>query len=115
MTLLPNELIETWQSNNAGAIGSGIDTRVLTGLGAIQCHLEVNGFAVLRWTQHHVQVAARNRNRIFSTLDFIDNAGLFPYISKNYIDGSTGQTLQFRILCMSADSREQAVQNVACQ
>ncbi len=50
MTLLPDELIEARLTNLAGAIGSGIDTRVLTERGAIQCHLEANGFAILSRT-----------------------------------------------------------------
>src|SRR5580698_7078780 len=42
-------------------------------------------------------------------------SGPFPYIAENYIDGSTGQVLQFRIFGMSAYSRQQTIQNVSHQ
>jgi hypothetical protein len=39
-----------------------------------------------------------------------DNPGPFPCIYKNSIEGRIGQTLQFRILWLFADSRQQVIE-----
>ncbi len=54
---LPNELIETRLSNRPGAVGSGISSAIVTGLSAIQLDLKANGLAVIRRTQHHMEIA----------------------------------------------------------
>src|SRR5271167_2801446 len=55
---LPDELIESGLSNFAGAVLSRINTAVFPGSGAIQSHDKPHGLAVLRRSQHQVQVAA---------------------------------------------------------
>ena len=55
--LLPYELIEPRLPNFARAVRAAIDSVIVTRRPPIQTHLETNGAAALRWTQHHVQVA----------------------------------------------------------
>src|SRR5271167_1885611 len=57
-TFLPDELIESGLSNFAGAVRAGISAGVFPGSGAIQPHDKLHGLAVLRRSQHQVQVAA---------------------------------------------------------
>ena len=57
-TFLPDELIESGLSNFAGAVRGHVTAAVFPGDGAIQTHDKPHGLAVLRRSQHQVQVAA---------------------------------------------------------
>jgi hypothetical protein len=94
-TFLPDELIESGLLNFARAILSRVNTGVFPGSGAIQPHEKPHGLAVLRRSQHQVQVAAVNRNTILpgtacstalSTLTFHDP--LNPQLFKESFPGA---------------------------
>jgi hypothetical protein len=57
-TFLPDELIESGLSNFAGAVRGRVNAGVFPGSGAIQSHDKPHRLAVLRGSQHQVQVAA---------------------------------------------------------
>ena len=58
LTLLSDELIETWLPDLAVAIGGGINAAIGSGRGTVQFHPKANGFTILRRTYYHVQVAS---------------------------------------------------------
>jgi len=66
LTLLPDELIETWLPDLAVAIGGGITSAIRSGRGAVQFHPEANGFTILCRTYYHVQVASMEPEHDFA-------------------------------------------------
>jgi hypothetical protein len=53
-TLLPYELIKPRLANLTNTIGGGIGSTIVTWRGAVQRHLESNGFTALGRTQHEI-------------------------------------------------------------
>src|ERR1700720_4538625 len=55
LAFLPDELIKPWLSDFTGAVRATIRPAIFARRGAVQCHLETSGLAVVRRTQHQMQ------------------------------------------------------------
>jgi len=64
--LLPDELIQTVLLDSACTGGVGVAAVVLAGWRAVKLHCETNGLAVLRRSQHQVDVAGMKAKRDLS-------------------------------------------------